>query len=93
MSSCREIIEWDYGDVGRYWNLVDYKKVLKMRQMRVDEMYLVAMILRNAYVTVSANNTCSCRVCLVILVLLCRSFLALLFAPFQFAPAIEVVVT
>jgi hypothetical protein len=26
--SCREIIEWDYGDVGRYWNLVDYKKVL-----------------------------------------------------------------
>jgi len=57
MSSCREVIEWDYGDVGRYWNLVDYKKVLKMRQMRVDEMFLVAMILRNAYVTVSANNT------------------------------------
>lgn len=57
MSSCRELIEWDYGDVGRYWNLVDYKKVLKMRKMRVDKMYLVAMVLRNAYVTVSANNT------------------------------------
>ena len=39
MSSCREIIEWDYGDVKRCWNLVDYKKVLKMRQMRVNEIY------------------------------------------------------
>ena len=59
----RRIIEWDYGDVGRYWNLVDYKKVLKMRKMRVKDIYLVAMLLRNAYVTVSGNNTaeyCDC---------------------------------
>lgn len=57
MSSCREIIEWDYGDLGRYWSLVDYKKVLKMRKMPVQDMYLVAMLLRNAYVTVSGGNT------------------------------------
>jgi hypothetical protein len=35
LSSCREIIEWDYGDVGTQWALVDYKKVLKMRKMPI----------------------------------------------------------
>jgi hypothetical protein len=64
LSSCCECIEWDYGDVGRMWNLVDYKKVLKMRKMRVKDMYLVAMLLRNAYVTLSANNTAEYFDCL-----------------------------
>ena len=48
MSSCREQIEWDYGDIGRYFHLVDYKYVLQMRKMPVAAMYLTAMILRNA---------------------------------------------
>ena len=29
LSSCRQLIEWDYGDVGTMWALVDYKKNLK----------------------------------------------------------------
>jgi hypothetical protein len=57
MSSCREVIEWDYGDVGVMWGLVDYKKVLKMRKMPVAKMYLTAMILRNAHNTMNGSNT------------------------------------
>jgi hypothetical protein len=57
MSSCREVIEWDYGDVGRFWALVDYKKVLKLRKMPVAKMYFVAMLLRNAHVTMNGGNT------------------------------------
>jgi hypothetical protein len=49
MSSCREVIEWDYGDVGTLWAYLDYKKVLKMRKMPVAATYFVAMLLRNAH--------------------------------------------
>jgi hypothetical protein len=59
LSSCREVIEWDYGDVGTMWALVDYKKILRLRKMPVGDMYLVAMILRNAYVTMFGSNTSS----------------------------------
>ena len=31
LSACRECIEWDYGDVGVMWSMVDYKKMLKMQ--------------------------------------------------------------
>ena len=48
MSSCRESIEWNYGEVGRFWPLVDYKEVLQMRKMPVGAMVLTAMILGNA---------------------------------------------
>jgi hypothetical protein len=58
LSSCRETIEWDYGDVGTMWALVDYKKVLKMRKMPVRDMYMTAMLLRNAYVTMKGCTTC-----------------------------------
>ena len=51
MSSVREQIEWDYGDVGRFFPLVDYKNVLKLRAMPVGAMYLTAMIFRNAFNT------------------------------------------
>ncbi len=57
LSSCCEVIEWDYGDVGKYFPLVDYKNVLKMRKMPVKQMYLTAMILRNALNTLRPNNT------------------------------------
>jgi hypothetical protein len=57
MSSCRECIEWDYGNVGTMWKFIDYKKGLKMRQMRVARTYLVAMILRNAYNTLNGGLT------------------------------------
>ena len=57
MSSCWETIEWDYGDIGRYFKLLDYKHVLKMRAMPVAKMCICAMLLRNAFVAMNANNT------------------------------------
>jgi hypothetical protein len=51
------VIEWDYGDIGKYFPLIDYKNVLKMRKMPVKQMYLTAMILRNALNTLRPNNT------------------------------------
>ena len=56
MSSCREVIEWDYGDVGTTWAFVDYKKGLKIRKMPVGAIYLCAMLLRNALNTLHAGN-------------------------------------
>ena len=57
MSSCRETIEWDYGDVGRYFKLLDYEHVLQLRRMPFAKMCICAMILRNALVTMNGNNT------------------------------------
>ena len=57
MSSCREIIEWDYGDIGRYFPLVDWRHVLKIRQMPVGDICLTAMLYRNALNCIKLNNT------------------------------------
>jgi len=57
MSSCREIIEWDYGDIGRYFPLVDWRHVLKIRQMPVGDICLTAMLYRNALNCIKPNNT------------------------------------
>jgi hypothetical protein len=29
LSSCREVIEWDYGNIGTMWKFIDYKKACK----------------------------------------------------------------
>ena len=63
MSSCWETIEWDYGDIGRYFKLLDYKHVLKMRAMPVAKMCICAMLLLNAFVTMNANNTAEYFAC------------------------------
>lgn len=57
LSSCREVIEWDYGDVGTTFSYVDYKKRLKMRKSPVGLVYLTAMIMRNAMVCLRGCNT------------------------------------
>jgi len=57
LSSCREVIEWDYGDVGTIFSYVDYKKRLKMRKSNVGMQYLTAMIMRNAMVAMRGCNT------------------------------------
>ena len=59
MSSCRETIEWDYGNVGYMWKLVDYKHALKIRQMPVGKLYFMAMLLRNAHVTMNGCQAAS----------------------------------
>jgi hypothetical protein len=58
MSSCREVIEWDYGNVRTMWAFVDYKKILKLRcKMDVGKLYLLTMILRNAHNSMNESNT------------------------------------
>ena len=64
LSSCRETIEWDYGDTGRYWAFVDYKHVLHMRPMPVGQICLTAIILRNAHVTMNGCNTSESLMCI-----------------------------
>jgi len=48
MSSCREQIEWDYGEMGRFFPFITMDNVLKLSSMPVKKIYLTAMILRNA---------------------------------------------
>ena len=57
LSSCREVIEWDYGDVGTFFSYVDYKKRLQMRKSNIGMQYLTAMIMRNAMVCMRGCNT------------------------------------
>ena len=57
LSACREVIEWDYGDVGTLFSYVDYKKRLKMRRSNKGMQYLTAMIFRNAMVAMRGCNT------------------------------------
>ena len=57
LSSCREVIEWDYGDVGMFFSYVDYKKRLKIKKSNVGMQYLTAMIMRNAMVCMRGCNT------------------------------------
>ena len=64
MSSCRETIEWDYGDIGRYFKLLDYKHVLQIRKMPVAKMCISAFILRNALVTMNGCNTSEYYTCI-----------------------------
>lgn len=57
MSSCRQCIEWHYGDTSRLWKMIDYAHGLKIRQMNVVQMVNAAIILRNAHVTMNGNIT------------------------------------
>lgn len=45
------------GTVGKMWPMVDYMKKLKIQQMQVKNIYLTAMILRNAFVTINGGIT------------------------------------
>jgi hypothetical protein len=56
LSSARECIEWDYGEVGKMWAITNYKYVLKMRKMPIASIYLCALILRNAHATMNGSN-------------------------------------
>jgi hypothetical protein len=57
MSSLRETIEWDYGDIGKYFPIVDWKLLLKLRKMPVGDICITAMIMRNALNTLKPGQT------------------------------------
>jgi hypothetical protein len=59
LSSVREVIEWDYGEVGKYWAMTHYKYGLRMMGVPVAKIYLTALILRNAHCTMNGNLTSS----------------------------------
>jgi len=57
MNSCRETIEWNYGDVKGLFKMVDFPKGLRLRQMPVGEMCLLAFLLRNFHICFNGCNT------------------------------------
>ena len=57
MNSCRESIEWNYGDCQKFFSYLDYKKKLPMRKIPLGKIFLVAMIMRNALCAIRGNNT------------------------------------
>jgi hypothetical protein len=63
MSSGREVIEWDYGDLKSQFAFLDYKKVLKMRKMPVAYIFLCALLLRNAHVCMNGCRTSEFFLC------------------------------
>ena len=44
-SSCRECIEWDNGNVGTMWSMVDFSKGLEIQSMPVADMYFCISVL------------------------------------------------
>ena len=59
LSSCREVIEWDYGQLFTQWKRLDYARGLRIRVMPVAKIMLVAIILRNAYTCMNGNECSS----------------------------------
>jgi hypothetical protein len=59
MSTCREVIEWDYGDVGTLCSYLEFKNNLKIRGQYLPETFLTAMVLRNLFVTMNGGTTAS----------------------------------
>jgi hypothetical protein len=57
LSSCRETIEWNYGDLARLWKIVDWHHGLKLRLNNVHDIVNVAFIMRNAYVAMNGCQT------------------------------------
>ena len=57
MSSCRESIEWSYGDCMTHWKMLDFPHGLKVRQMDVESMFVCAVLLNNTHITLNGSNT------------------------------------
>ena len=57
MAAIRECIEWEYKDIKSQWKYCDYAHVLKVRKQPVAKIIFIAMLLKNAYVTMNANQT------------------------------------
>jgi hypothetical protein len=46
MSSCRESIEWNYGDLKKFWAALDFKNRLRLRQMPIAKLFVCALLLQ-----------------------------------------------
>lgn len=57
MSSCRESIEWHYGEMNALFPFVDVQKKNFLLLSPVRETFVTAMLLRNCLVSMYGNNT------------------------------------
>ena len=57
MSSCREHVEWHYGEIKTLFPFVDYSNKQQLLKTPVRETFVTAMILRNCYVCLNENKT------------------------------------
>ena len=63
-SSVRECIEWGYRDIKERWRALDYKKLLRIRNMPVGKMFAFALLLKNAHCCLNGNQTSNYFDCL-----------------------------
>ncbi len=59
MSSVRESIEWDYGRIKSLWKTIDYKKMLRIGDGLVSDIFITAMLFPNAHCTMNGSQTTS----------------------------------
>jgi hypothetical protein len=56
-ASVRQSIEWNYKDIKTQWKYCDYKHALKLHNQPLSKIFLVCILLRNAYTTMNACET------------------------------------
>ena len=57
MSSCREHVEWHYGEINTMFPFIDYSNKQQLLKTPVRETFVTAMMLRNCYVCLNENKT------------------------------------
>ena len=57
MSQVRVAVEWLFGDISKWWALIDFKKNLKTNLSTVGKMYLTCALLTNAKTCLYGNMT------------------------------------
>ena len=57
MSSARISVEWFFGDISTYFQLIDCKKNLKIGMSAMGKQYIVCALVRNALTCPYGNNT------------------------------------
>ena len=56
MSSCREHVEWHYGEIKTLFTFVDYSNKQQLMLSPVKETFVTAMFLRNCLVCLNENK-------------------------------------
>ena len=59
MRSCRECVEWYFGDLIRLWSMIDFKNKMKLCLMSVGDIAIVSILLRNAHNCLNGCQTSS----------------------------------
>jgi DDE superfamily endonuclease len=57
MSSCRQHVEWHYGEIKMMFPFVDYENKQQLLKCPVTETFVTAMLLRNCHVCLNENKT------------------------------------